>query len=146
MDEAPILAVQMGHRHFKASNGWLESFKKCHNIAVSGEAADVAEETVEGSHERVKSFVMGYKPESIWNEDETGFFYRTLPEKTLPEKKNAEVGKGQGKAYYSLPMQLVVENNRLSLGRLPNQGVSKELLRILRNLKEFLIIQILRPG
>ena len=40
------------------SNDWLESFKKCHNIgkfAVSGEAADVGEETVEVWHERVKS-------------------------------------------------------------------------------------------
>ena len=35
----------MGHHQFKASNGWLDSFKKRHNIrqfTVSGEAADVS--------------------------------------------------------------------------------------------------------
>ena len=45
LEEALILAEQMGHDQFKASNGWLECFKKCHNIrqfAVSGEEADVA--------------------------------------------------------------------------------------------------------
>ena len=29
---ALILAAQMGHHQFKASDGWLESFKKRHNI------------------------------------------------------------------------------------------------------------------
>ena len=64
------------------SNDWLESFKKCHNIgkfAVNGEAADVGEETVEVWHERVKSFMVGYKPEDVWNEDGTGCFYKALP-------------------------------------------------------------------
>ena len=85
---------------------------------------------------------------SAWNEDETGCFYRALPEKALAEKKNAKVGKRprKGLLLHSLPTQLVVESNQLSSGRLPNQGVSRELLRILRNLKEFPIIQILRLG
>ena len=69
--------------------GWRvsRSAKYIRQFAVSGEAADVAEETVEGWHERLKSFMVGYKPEDVWNEDETGCFYRALPEKTLAEKK-----------------------------------------------------------
>jgi len=84
-EEARLVAEKMGYREFKASNGWLENFKKRHNLrqfAVSGEAADVAEETVEGWHERMKILMEGYKPEDIWNEDETGCFYRALPEKS----------------------------------------------------------------
>ena len=45
LEEGLSLAEQMGHDQFKASNGWLECFKKRHNIrqfAVSGEEADVA--------------------------------------------------------------------------------------------------------
>ena len=50
-EEAKIIA------EFKASNGRLSIFKKHHNIkqfAVSGEAAGVADETVDGWKERVK--------------------------------------------------------------------------------------------
>ena len=44
------------------------------------------EETVEGWHERMKFLMDGFKPEDIWNTDETGRFYRALPDKTLAEK------------------------------------------------------------
>ena len=63
-----IVAEKMGHHQFKASNGWLGSFKKCHNIRqfiISGEAADVSNETVEGWHERLKSIMAGYKTEDV---------------------------------------------------------------------------------
>ena len=89
-EEARIIAKKMGHLRFRASNCWLDSFKKRHNIrqfTVSGEAADVSDETVEGWHERLKSIMMGYKAEDVWNEDETGCFYRALPDKSLSEKK-----------------------------------------------------------
>ena len=89
-EEARIIAEKMGHHQFRASNGWLESFKKRHNIrqfTVSGEAADVSDETVEAWHERLNSIMIGYKAEDVWNEDETGCFYRALPDKSLSEKK-----------------------------------------------------------
>ena len=80
---------------FKASNGWLESFKKRHNlkqITISGECGDVQEETVAGWMERLKFLLRGYKPEDVWNTDETGCFYRALPDKSLAEVKKGYRG------------------------------------------------------
>ncbi len=74
---------------FKASNGWLDAFKKRHGIqqmTVSGECGDVCEDTVIGWHDKLKSIIVGYEPQDIWNTDETGCFYRALPDKSLSDK------------------------------------------------------------
>ena len=49
-EKALMLAVEMGHDEFTASNGWLHSFQKRHNIkqaVLSGEAADVQQTSVD---------------------------------------------------------------------------------------------------
>ena len=55
-------------------------------LTISGEAAAVSDETVEAWLERLNVLLKGYKPENMWNMDETGCFYRALPEKTLAER------------------------------------------------------------
>ena len=52
---ATMLAVAMGHADFTAYNGWLESFKKRHDInfkasVLSGEAADVMRMLLRAGH------------------------------------------------------------------------------------------------
>ena len=74
---------------FKASCGWLECWKSRYGItqrAIEGESAQVKNETVESCMERLRELCKGYKPEDIWNEDETGCFFRTLPDKSLAEE------------------------------------------------------------
>ena len=96
-EEALVIANGLGHSEFKASNSWLQRFKDRHNIkqlVVSGEAGDVAVEMIEAWQERLKILVQGYAPEDIWNEDETGCFFRALPERSLADaKKDCRGGK-----------------------------------------------------
>ena len=77
---------------FKASNGWLARQKQCYNIVhrtVSGESGDVNDETVESWLERLPFIVTGYEAQDIWNCDETGLFWKVLPDSGLAEKGKA---------------------------------------------------------
>ncbi|XP_068674073.1 tigger transposable element-derived protein 4-like [Montipora foliosa] len=79
---------ELGDATFKASNGWLDRFKKRYNITskvISGEAGGVSEETVASWKERLPSILSGYSPENVLNMDETGQFYQALPNRSLAE-------------------------------------------------------------
>jgi hypothetical protein len=87
--EALMLSVSLGCDEFAASNGWLQSFLKRHNIkscVLSGEAASVREEDVQDWIKRLSSILEGYKLKDIFNADETGLFFRTLPTKSYVVK------------------------------------------------------------
>lgn len=79
-------AAELGDSEFKASNGWLEKFRKRHDIkfrSICGESSSVDMETVTNWEEKLPSLISGYSPENIFNADETGLFFRALPDKTL---------------------------------------------------------------
>ena len=62
------------------SNGWLDRFKARHNLKEfkrHGEASSVGEEMVEKERERIQTLIKegAYKPQDIFNMDETGLFY-----------------------------------------------------------------------
>lgn len=76
------LAEKMNINDFKASNGWLEKFKKRHDIVwkqVSGEANDVNQETVVEWKQKISRLIAGYKAKDVYNADETGLFFRGIP-------------------------------------------------------------------
>ena len=71
-----------------ASNGWLDRFKKrfaIKNKVISGEAGGVREETVTSWQERFPDIFCSFSPENIFSMDETGQFFRTLPNRSLAE-------------------------------------------------------------
>ena len=68
----------------------MEKWKTRHNVkqfSVAGEDGEVNAETLESWAERLPEIVKGYELKDIWNADETGLFWRALPDKSLSVKK-----------------------------------------------------------
>lgn len=98
-EKAKIISESLNVHEFKASNGWLESFRQRNNIQcklLSGESADANVEVSEDWKRKIPSLVAEYDVSDIFNADESGFFYRQLPTRTLV--KMGESCKGGKKA------------------------------------------------
>ena len=99
IEKARGITHRLGKTEFKGSNGWFEKWKRHHNIkrvVVCGESGDVGGETVDAWKERLPEILNGYSKEDIYNSDETGCFWRSLPDKSFGEKgKNVREGKSR---------------------------------------------------
>ena len=74
---------------FVASGGWLEKWKATYAIKenrIVGEGGDVPEETVSSWTEILQELTEGYSSENIWNMDESGCFFKALPDGGLVQK------------------------------------------------------------
>ena len=89
-DKALFFAEALGHKDFMASIGWLDKFKKRHNITqkvMSGESAAVDENICEDWKNNIlPELIRPYDEKDIFNADETGLFFKCLPDKTLTFK------------------------------------------------------------
>ena len=68
----------------------MNRFKTRHSIShavISGESGSVDEDVVESWKLRLPAITAGYATRDIYNMDESGMFYRALPDKTLKEEK-----------------------------------------------------------
>ena len=96
-EKAREIASRLGKPNFKGSNGWLQKWKMRYNIkqvAVSGESGDVRLDTVESWKERLPELLHGFRKEDIWNFDDTGCFWKALPDRAFGQKgKECKGGK-----------------------------------------------------
>ena len=85
---------------FQASQGWLQSWLKREGLSWSllcGEGGSVSQEVVDDYSRRIPLITEGYKPEDIFNMDESGLFYRTLPHRSYILKGTKCHGRKKGK-------------------------------------------------
>ena len=106
-EKARMIADQLGVNNFKASNGWLDRWKKRYDIRkikICGESADVSGETVESWKERLPEILHGYSANNIWNLDETGCFWRALPEHGFGKKGSLCKGGKKAKQRFTITL------------------------------------------
>jgi hypothetical protein len=99
-NEALTVAKSLQNDQFKASTGWLDSFKKRHNIAwngVCGKSKDVEESVVSEYNPKLLELISPYEPKNIYNVDETGFFFGHYQQNHLWLREKSVAGNVQRK-------------------------------------------------
>ena len=86
-EQALRFAVFLQQPDFVASNGWLQKFRNRHHISyktIVGEAG-LVDKSVTDHYltQTLPNLIAAYKPEYIFNADETALFYRAQPAKTM---------------------------------------------------------------
>ena len=105
---AERFAAKIGIDGFKASEGWLYRLKLRHGLSnkkAYGESLDANEQLIDEFRQDVKALINreGLLLEQLYNCDETGLYYRSVPENTLASEKEKTVpGRKLCKARVSL--------------------------------------------
>lgn len=74
---------------FKASSGWLHRFKERHELSfkkICGESASVSDSDVVHWQSKLPEIISDFEPKNVFNVDETGLFFKCMPDKTLTFK------------------------------------------------------------
>ncbi|XP_057340566.1 tigger transposable element-derived protein 6-like [Microplitis mediator] len=85
-EKAEEFSKSLGHTSFRASNGWLGNFKKRHELVfrkLCGESASVNTEICDEWIVELLRLLKDYELRDIFNADETGLFFKCLPDKSL---------------------------------------------------------------
>ena len=85
--------VEESTETFTASHGWFQRFRRrfnLHNRSISGEAASADVEAAEKFVDQFEEIIEkgSYSPEQIFNVDETGLFWKKMPERSYIHKED----------------------------------------------------------
>ena len=91
----------LGHGDFQASNRWLELFKKRNQLvgkSVCGESGSVdVDITRDWVEVKLPKIIEDYEENDIFNADESGVFFKALPNKNIALKNEPCTGGKQSK-------------------------------------------------
>jgi hypothetical protein len=85
--KAKGLTASMGITDFSASEGWLDNFKKRHQIKykeVHGESGAANDDGIALARSAVPKITAdgGFEPHNVFNMDESGLFFKARPSRT----------------------------------------------------------------
>lgn len=84
---------------FKCSNGWLQRWKQRHavrEVKISGEIRSADVEAAEAFLPKLQELVedLDLSPDQVYNADETGLYYKMVPDRTLATTKDTTATHG----------------------------------------------------
>ena len=97
---------------FKASNGWLDSWKQTYRVRekkLCGEANEVSTTAIQAWIELLPELCQDSEQQKKLNLDELGLFFKTLPEKGLAEK--TKKSKGGKKSKQPMTVMFIVASD-----------------------------------
>ena len=134
------LAQQMSYDDFSATEGWFHRWKVRYGLEslgkVQGESKEADGKAANAwAENNVAELIEKYGPDNIYNADETGFYFRALPDSTYVEKSKKRSERGVKVAKDRVTV-LVCNNMAGSKSRLLVIGKSKQP-RCFKNVKTF---------
>ncbi|GBP24490.1 Tigger transposable element-derived protein 6 [Eumeta japonica] len=88
-EQAKEFGSTLSIKNFVASEGWLTNFRKRNGVMfknICGESGSVDDTVRLDWHGKLKTLIENYDAQDIFNTDETGLFFKCLPDKTLTFK------------------------------------------------------------
>ena len=118
VEKVKDFAERLGVTGFTGSTEWLGRFKSRHGVVMKtmcGESAAVCQQTTETWKDVHRTMLGEFSPDDIYNADETGLFFKYLPDRTLALKEK----KGTGGKVSEERITLLVAVNMSSTEKLP---------------------------
>ncbi|GBC34409.2 tigger transposable element-derived protein 6-like [Rhizophagus irregularis DAOM 181602=DAOM 197198] len=88
-EKAMMFASLYKIENFKGSNGWINGFKKRHNLSCylkQGEAASAPLEKLDEFRKELQDLIRGYSLDDVFNCDETGLYWKMEPKRMISDK------------------------------------------------------------
>ncbi|KFM57726.1 Tigger transposable element-derived protein 4, partial [Stegodyphus mimosarum] len=94
--KAEELAKKLGHDYFKAKDGWLSRWKSRHDLKFEKAHKEKESPDSEGTEvwksTKQPELLENFSADDIYNDDETGMYYRATPDSSLSYKHVALFG------------------------------------------------------